>query len=128
MALKLLVDTCVWIDLARDYREQPVIGALGDLIKARAIDLVVPQIVLDELERNKARIITETQRSLQSHFRLVREAVNRFGDEGYKAETLKALNEVDHKIIIKRRGGQRRFRSDRQAFKGCHCVTDNRYH
>ncbi|RNJ51401.1 PIN domain-containing protein [Methylocystis hirsuta] len=101
MVLRLIVDTCVWLDLAKDYRDQPVIGALEDLIKAHEIELIVPQIVLEEFEHNKARVIEETQRSLQSHFRLVREAVNRFGEDAHKAETLKALNEVDHKIVIK---------------------------
>jgi predicted nucleic acid-binding protein len=101
MTLKLLVDTCVWLDLATDYREQPVIGALEDLIKSGDIELVVPEIVLDEFDRNKQRVIEAAQRSLQSHFRLVREAVNRFADDANKAETLKALNEVDHKIGMK---------------------------
>jgi hypothetical protein len=97
--LYLLVDTCVWLDLAKDYREQPVISALEDLISVREIELVVPQIVLNEFRRNKARVIEDARRSLQSHFRLVREAVNRFGDNEYRASTLQALNEVDHKII-----------------------------
>src|SRR3954454_7063935 len=97
--LRLLVDTCVWLDLAKDYREQPVIGALEDLIQAREIELIVPQVVVDEFTRNKARVIADAQRSLQSHFRLVREAVNRFGDHATKADTLTALNEVDHKIV-----------------------------
>lgn len=101
MVLKLTVDTCVWLDLAGDYRQQPTISALEDLIKACEIELIVPQIVLDEFDRNKARVIEETRRSLQSHFRLVREAVNRFGDDESKAETLNGLNEVDHKIAIK---------------------------
>jgi PIN domain len=70
--LHLLIDTCVWLDLAKDYREQPVISALEDLIAARQIKLVVP-VVLDEFSRNKGRVIEEARRSLQSHFRLVRE-------------------------------------------------------
>jgi hypothetical protein len=97
--LCLLVDTCVWLDLAKHYREQPVISALEDLISARQIKLVVPQVVLDEFDRNKARMVEDARRSLQSHFRLVREAVNRFGEDGYRARTLEALNEVDHKIV-----------------------------
>lgn len=101
MTLKLMVDTCVWLDLAKDYREQPVIGALEDLVRTHDIELLVPQVVLDEFERNKDRVIADTQRSLQSHFRLVREAINRFGDEENKNDTLAALNEVDHKIVIK---------------------------
>jgi hypothetical protein len=101
MTLKLLVDTCVWLDLATDYREQPVIGALEDLIETGEIELIVPKIVLDEFDRNKPRVVETARRSLQSHFRLVREAVNRFADDTYKVETLKALNEVDYKIGIK---------------------------
>lgn len=99
--LKILIDTCVWLDLAKDYRQQPVISALEDLAKSRQIELIVPQIVIDEFDHNRARVVEETQRSLQSHFRLVREAVNRFAEEEYKEETLDALNEVDHRIVTK---------------------------
>jgi hypothetical protein len=96
-----LVDTSVWLDLARDYREQPVIAALEDLIETNQIQLIIPEIVIEEFHRNKARVADETQRGLQSHFRLAREAVNRFADDASKSETLKALNEVDHAIVTK---------------------------
>lgn len=56
--------------------------------------------MFEEFGRNKARVIAESKRSLQTHFRLVCEAVNRFAGDGYKAETLEALNEVDHKIGV----------------------------
>ncbi|QCM13673.1 hypothetical protein CFBP6625_24910 (plasmid) [Agrobacterium tumefaciens] len=96
--LHLLIDTCVWLDLSKDYRSQPLISALEDLVAADEIRLIVPQIVVDEFLRNKSRVTAEAQRSLQSHFRLVREAVNQFGAEEIKAPTLQGLNEVDHKI------------------------------
>jgi hypothetical protein len=54
---RLLIDTSVWLDLAKDYREQPVIGALEDLVAAGEIELIVPQIVIDEFNCNKARVI-----------------------------------------------------------------------
>jgi predicted nucleic acid-binding protein len=97
----ILVDTCVWLDLARDHPEQPVIAALEDLVKAGKVELILPQIVVDEFQRNKARVAEETRRSLHSHFQLVREAVNRFGNAASKADTIRALGEVDHAIIIK---------------------------
>jgi PIN domain len=100
MAIRLLVDTCVWLDLAKDYREQPVISALEDLVESGHIELTVPQQVLDEFDRNKARIIDEARRGLQSHFRLVRQAVNQFGGDSRKAELLAGLNEVDHRIGV----------------------------
>lgn len=45
--LVLLVDTCVWLDLAKDRREQPTLAALEDLAKRGDVQLVVPQIVID---------------------------------------------------------------------------------
>jgi hypothetical protein len=101
MPLKLLVDTSVWLDLAKDYRQQPVIAALEDLVGAGEIELIVPQVVLDEFARNKERVAIDATRSLQSHFNLVRDAVNRFGEEAEKAATLKSLNEVDHAAIMR---------------------------
>ena len=85
MALKLLVDTSVWLDLAKDYRQQPVIAALEDLVAAGEIELIVPQVLLDEFARNKERVAIDATRSLQSHFNLVRDAVNRFEGESEKA-------------------------------------------
>ena len=99
--LNLLVDTCVWLDLAKDYREQPIISALEDLIQNNRLKLIIPSVVLDEFARNKAKIAEEAKRGLQSHFRLVRDAVNRFGDEESKVKTIAALHEVDHAIAMK---------------------------
>ena len=101
MTLKLAVDTCVWLDLAKDYRQEPVISALENLVNACEIELIVPKIVLDEFERNKIRVIEETRRSLQSNFRLVREAVKRFADDDSKSTTLNGLNDVDHKMTTR---------------------------
>lgn len=100
MATRLLVDTCVWLDLAKDYREQPVVSALEDLVEGGDVELIVPQLVLDEFDRNKARVIDDARRGLQLHFRLVKQAVTRFGDDARKAELLAGLNEVDHQIGV----------------------------
>ena len=88
VVLRLVIDTCVWLDLAKDYRQQPVIYALEDLVKNGDLELIVPQIILDEFERNKSRVMEETRRSLQSHFRLVKEAVNQFGEDDKVSATL----------------------------------------
>ena len=100
MVQKLLVDTCVWLDLAREHQQEPVIRALEDLIQAHDIELILPQIVIDEFGRNRKRVIDETRHSLRSHFRVVREAINRFGDDASKSDTLKGLSEIDHKMAI----------------------------
>lgn len=98
--VKLLVDTCVWLDLAKDFRDQPVVTALADLVREGEVELVVPQIVRHEFDRNKDRVAQEARRSLQSHFRLVRDAVNRFATDDEKDRTISKLKEVDHYIAV----------------------------
>ncbi|MEX2693074.1 PIN domain-containing protein [Rhizobium mongolense] len=49
--LHLLIDTCIWLDLSKDYRSQPLISALKDLIAAGEVELIIPQIVVDEFLR-----------------------------------------------------------------------------
>lgn len=96
--LLIMIDTCVWLDLARDYRQRATIGALEELIKVDVVQLLLPQQVVDEFERNKDRIIKESGQSLASTFRRVRDAVNQFGRPEGRQEALAQLGDVDHRI------------------------------
>lgn len=98
MVLWLMIDTCVWLDLAKDHRQEPVIGALEELIGAGEIELIVPEVVVSEFARNKGRLVEEARRGFRSHLRLTREAVNRFSEGDCKSETLSGLDDVAHKI------------------------------
>jgi hypothetical protein len=100
MKLHLMIDTCVWLDLAKDYRQLPVLEAVAALNEAGDLDLILPRIVVDEFERNKERVVAESKRSLSSHFRLVREAIVQFAPEDRRDATLSQLNEVDHRIAV----------------------------
>ncbi|MER8581067.1 PIN domain-containing protein [Mesorhizobium sp. M1423] len=99
--LRILVDTCVWLDIAKDYRNQPIIAALEDILNHGDFELIVPEIVLDEFARNKDRVAADAKRSLLSHFSLVRDAVRRFGDKKDVDATIKALNEADHSAVYR---------------------------
>ncbi|WP_375272731.1 PIN domain-containing protein [Sphingomonas sp.] len=98
--LQLMVDTDVWFELAKDYRQRPTITALEELKKAAVLQLLVPQQVIDEFARNKARIIKESGQSLTATFRRVKEAVKQFGREEGRDHVLEQLGDVDHRIAI----------------------------
>ena len=98
---KLLIDTSVWLDLAKDYRLSAVLTALEDMIRVGAIELIMPQIVLDEFARNRDRVVEQSRRSFSSHIQRVRQAVAEFGEEDGRAATLRGLSEVEHKIAVK---------------------------
>jgi hypothetical protein len=45
--LQLLVDTCVWLDAAKDYRHQPTLHAVEQMIEVGEVSLVVPRQTVD---------------------------------------------------------------------------------
>ncbi|MHA6730268.1 PIN domain-containing protein [Devosia sp. A369] len=101
MTTRILIDTSIWLDLAKDYRLVPVLTAIEDLINAEAISLIVPQLVVEEFDRNKERVVADSKRSLASHFKRVMETVTQFGDEDTRASTVAQLHEIDHKVAMK---------------------------
>ncbi|CAN7717750.1 PIN domain-containing protein [Bosea sp. LjRoot9] len=101
MKLKILIDTCVWLDLVKDHRKKPVIQALQDLINDKSIELIMPRVVLDEFERNKERVVKQAEVSAKSHFKTVRDAAERFLTPEAAQATMHALNELDQKIAFK---------------------------
>ena len=51
LMFKMLIDTCVWLDLAKDPKQLPVLGVVEELVKLRKISLIVPRIVIVEFQR-----------------------------------------------------------------------------
>ena len=98
MKLRLLIDTSVWLDLAKDPRHLPLLDALFAMIEADEVELILPQIVLDEFARNRDRVMASSRASLSSHFKRVKDAVAQFAPEQGRDEVLRQLNEVDHRI------------------------------
>lgn len=98
MALNLLIDTCVWLDLTKDPRHLPLLDALAAMSEANEVVLVVPQIVIDEFARNRDRVMASSRASLSSHFKRVREAIMQFAPEDGREATIRQLNEVDHRV------------------------------
>jgi hypothetical protein len=50
---KFLVDTCVWLDLAKDSQQQSLLPVLEELIRQSEVSLILPRTVVDEFIRNK---------------------------------------------------------------------------
>jgi hypothetical protein len=98
---KMLVDTCAWLDLAKDPKQVSVVGVIEEMVKQKLIELIVPRIVLDEFRRNRERIAGESAKSLSTHFRLVKDAVGKSrGDKIRMRVVLSHLDDVNHKMPI----------------------------
>ena len=100
MVHKILMDTDVWLDLAADHRKAPVLTALDSLVRAGAVELILPEIVLAEFGRNREDVVGRSRRSLSSHIKRVREAMADFGDEERRSAAIAQLDEMEHQVAV----------------------------
>lgn len=61
---RILIDMCVWLDLARDRRQPPVLGVIEEMVKRGTVTLIVPRVVLDEFHRMDAAYAPHKLRTL----------------------------------------------------------------
>lgn len=94
----MLIDTCVWLDLAKDHRQQTVLTCLETLIEDGQVALILPETVVNEFVRNKERVARESSQSLASFFRRMKDTIDRFGPDDTKAEAIRQLDEIDHRV------------------------------
>src|SRR5687768_14907008 len=97
----MLIDTCVWLDLAKDPKQATVIGVVEEMVRLGIVTLIVPRFILDEFRRNRERIAKESSKSLSAHFRVVKDAVGKIGSDNRRTRiVLSYLDDVNHKIPI----------------------------
>jgi len=97
----LLIDTSVWLDLAADQRQAPLLEVLHELLHEGHATLVLPQTVVTEFHKNRERVAKASAKSLASHFGQVRDAIKKVdGNQRQKDKVLDFLADVDHRIPL----------------------------
>jgi len=99
MALRILIDTSVWLSLAQDYRNLQLLQVMKQLSDEDIIEFIVPDVVLDEIERNRPRIMKQASASQKDVFRRVKAALEQYGD-GDLTDAKQSIADVEHKIAI----------------------------
>lgn len=100
MTNKLLIDTCVWLDIAKTTKNEELLSLLEEFVNNGDIKIILPQIILDEFERNKERIINDAGKSMSSHFKKVKALVAEHSDKNIKDSILSQLDDIDKKIPV----------------------------
>lgn len=95
---KLLIDTSVWLNLAKDHRQTFIVSTLKELIHFGQVELILPRTVYEEFNRNRARIADEGGKSALAAVKRAKELMERFGSETGKYAALEELKEVEHRI------------------------------
>jgi PIN domain len=92
--LRLLIDTSVWLDLAKRRDGQKWIVPLRLLQFQEKLELLVPSLVTKEFERNRPRAEAAVTASVLERFRLLRQDLREYGGD----ERQQWLDEMSHQI------------------------------
>ncbi len=98
--IHMFVDTCVWLDLAKQADGGKMIAVLRELCSQGRVQLIVPQIVLDEFERNRGKVQEAMTRSVSAKFREVRRAIDEHGSGDGRQEAISQLDNITHQIPL----------------------------
>src|SRR5947199_400010 len=71
----VLIDTCVWLDLAADPRQRKLLDTLEAFRALGHIQLLVPKLVIEEFKRNRDRVAKAGVKGFSSQVQLVKEAI-----------------------------------------------------
>lgn len=97
----VLIDNCVWLEMAQDQKQTPLLLVVENMVQQDMLRLVVPRVVSDEFTRNRARVAQASARSLKGHVAQVKDAVNRVdGNARRKKALLAHLDDLNHRAPI----------------------------
>jgi hypothetical protein len=103
--LRLLIDTSVWLDLAKRRDGQRWIVPLRVLKHQGKLELLVPSVVIDEFERNRPRAEAAVTSSVLDRFRLLRKDLHEFGGD----ERMDWFEEIAHQVPMVSSGTLQNF-------------------
>jgi hypothetical protein len=86
MVLHVLVDTSVWLDLAKKRDGQKLIHAIGQVVLDGDVELLVPTIVRLEFDRNRERIEQSMTTSVADRFKMLRKDLENLVAESHDPE------------------------------------------
>jgi predicted nucleic acid-binding protein len=117
MVLCLLVDTSVWLDLAKRRDGQKLIHALGQVIMDGDVELLVPDLVIEEFARNRARIEQSMTTSVADRFRLLQKDLEAFSADWHQPG-FDAINALAYEMPLIGAMATRNFRDILELLKG----------
>jgi hypothetical protein len=96
--LYILIDTCVWLDIAKNPDQRKILGVIDELINSKDLTLLLPKTIISEFDSNKEKIIRESSKSLSGVIKRVKQAVSTLGEKTSRKNVIDHLNDVDYKI------------------------------
>ena len=98
--LKLLIDTNIWIDLAGNFKEQPLVVVVEQLVREKRAELLVPSVVVKEFEVKREGTEKAAAQRTSSMFSGAKAVVELLGNSGEKEKVRTLLADLGQKYPL----------------------------
>jgi hypothetical protein len=115
----MLADTSTWLSLAKDVNGQTLIVTVRVLVQEGRLTLVVPQVVVDEYDRNRERVEAAMTQSMSARRRRVREEIQLHGQGEGRQAALRELDNLERRVPLIRQMAVANFEDIRDLLVAC---------
>lgn len=123
--LNILIDTCVWLDIAKDPEQLSTLRVIDELIDRNEITLLLPEMVIKEFNNNKGRVSQECNQGLTNAIKRAKMIVNKHGSGDAKSAVLNELEDISFKIPNLSAGTTDQIRDIESLFKKAKVIKDS---
>lgn len=111
---RLLLDTSMWLDIAKRRDGQRLVVPLRVFAAQGRLELLVPQVVVDEFTRNRPRVEASVTAAVKGRFKELRRDLHEYGD-GSRQDW---LEEMSYHIPIVSAAALQNFREIDELLRG----------
>ena len=97
--LRLLIDTSTWLDLAKSRDGRRLVRPLQRFVEDGHIELLVPQVVLDEFDRNRDSVKKTMTTSLTERIKAFRKELTAYAEMDYRDQELRLFDACPRRSI-----------------------------
>jgi hypothetical protein len=97
---RLLIDTNIWVELAKDPHQFPLIWILEDLLRRKEIALILPRAVVDEFKRLRPETVRQITQRNAGALRSAKDFIVQYARPAEAKKLVKALNDFGQKAPL----------------------------
>lgn len=98
--LYLFIDTSTWLDLAKRRHGQRLLRPLQRFVEDGLVELLVPQVILDEFDRNRQGVEKSMTTSLTERIKAFRKELTAYAEMDYGDEELTLFDQWAHQVSL----------------------------
>ena len=94
----IMIDTCIWIDLAEKPSLRPLALALKQLIDSNKVKVISTPIIKEEFQNNRDKFVKKGRKHLSQNIFNLKNLIKEHSTEDNKEDIVKGLDELNHKL------------------------------